>query len=329
MIENEAPFNKIVAALLDESRDFPSHYLRDFSDIDPAALRLLMEAWPRVQPGRKRDLLEKLQSLSDADTLVSFDDFSRALLTDPDAQVRRRAIRLLAEAEDAKLVPPFLHILAEDEDQAARAEAATGLGLFVQLGELEEIPADTQLQVEEALLAKLKSDDQAGVRRRALESLGYSSRPEVPALIEAAFARVDPDWQAAALNAMGHSCDERWRELVIPMLLNDDPRLQLPAIKAVGELGLAEARPVLIQILLDEEVDDSIVAAGIWALSQIGGEEARVYIEGLLDETEDEELVEFLEEALDNLAFTEDMAGFDLIALDPDEEMQDDREDDE
>jgi HEAT repeat protein len=324
MNDVKPPFQKVIDALLDESQDFPRLYLRDFSDIDPAALSLLMRAWPGVATDRKRVLLEELQALSDTDTLVSFDDFARALLNDPEAQVRRRAIRLLAECEDPKLIPALLHALADDEDKATRSEAASVLGSFVRLGELEEIPAESQEQVEQALLLKIKSEDQAGIRRRALESLGYSSRPEVAPLIAAAFARADPDWQAAALNAMGHSCDERWRDQVMLMLLNDDPRIQLAAIKSAGELELKEARPILIQILLDEEVDDGIVAAGIWSLSQIGGEEARVYIEGLLDATEDEDLVEFLEEALDNLAFTEDMAGFDLIALDPDDELLDD-----
>jgi HEAT repeat protein len=323
MNDAKPPFQKVIDALLDESQDFPRPYLRDFSDIDPAALSSMLQAWPRVRPDRKRVLLEELQSLSEADTLVCFDDFARAVLDDPEPSVRTRAIRLLAECEDPKLIPALLHLLDDDDDKTVRTEAAGALGLFVLLGELEEISAESQEQVEDALLRKIKSDDGAGIRRRALESLGYSSRPDVAPLIETAFARPDPDWQAAALNAMGHSCDERWRDQVMLMLLNDDPRIQLAAIKSVGELELKEARPILIQILLDEDVDDGIVAAGIWSLSQIGGEEARVYIEGLLDETEDEDLVEFLEEALDNLAFTEDMAGFDLIALDPDDDLLD------
>ena len=329
MTEDRSPFQKVIAALLDETRDFPPHHLRDFSDIEPASLALLMQAWPRVQPARQQHLLAGLQALSDADSLVSFDDLARSLLTDPQPEVRRAAIRMLGECEDPRLVPAFMDMLAHDEDAGTRAKAAGALGLFVQLGELEEIPAETQREVEQALMLKFKSDDKPGIRRAALESLGYSSGTEAPGLIESAFARADPDWQAAALNAMGHSCDERWSEQVIPMLLNDDPRIQLAAVKAAGDLELGEARAILIQLLLDEEADDGIIAAGIWSLSQIGGEEARVYIEGQLDQTDDEELVEFLEEALDNLAFTEDMAGFDLLALDADDELLSSDEEDE
>jgi hypothetical protein len=46
----------------------------------------------------------------------------------------------------------------------------------------------------------------------------------------------------------------------------------------------------------------------------------RIYFHNLLDKlAEDDDQVAFLEEALDNLAFTEDMAIFDLLALDADE----------
>jgi hypothetical protein len=39
----------------------------------------------------------------------------------------------------------------------------------------------------------------------------------------------------------------------------------------------------------------------------------------MLDQTEDEDLIDFLEEALDNLAFTEDLERFELLNFDPDE----------
>ena len=36
---------------------------------------------------------------------------------------------------------------------------------------------------------------------------------------------------------------------------------------------------------------------------------------------EDDEQIAFLDEALDNLAFTEDLDRFDLLAVDPDEDL--------
>jgi hypothetical protein len=71
--------------------------------------------------------------------------------------------------------------------------------------------------------------------------------------------------------------------------------------------------------MLEGEDAEEVITAAIWSLSQIGGEDVDTYLETLLAQAEDDDLIAFLEEALDNLAFTEDMARFDLLAIDPDE----------
>ena len=313
-------FQKVLDALLSDAKDFPRHYLQEFSDIGSDELQSLLDAWPRIKPNRKLTLLGELDTLADADTLVSFDDLARALLTDSDHHIRVRAIRLLDESEDTKLVPIFLDLLKNDSDANVRVEAANALNLFVDLGELEKIPEDLYHEIEDALLASANSEDELRVRRVALESLGYSSRPEVATLIESTFHREDPNWRASALVAMGRSADERWEDEVIASLISDDDRVKRAAVQSAGELSLRTARPILIR-LLEEGEDEDVVSAAVWSLSQIGGEDARTYIETLLDQTEDEEQIEFLEEALDNLAFTEDLDRFDLIAIDPDDEV--------
>ena len=45
----------------------------------------------------------------------------------------------------------------------------------------------------------------------------------------------------------------------------------------------------------------------------------RITLQNLLDKVEAGDEATFLEEALDNLAFTEDMASFDMLALDADD----------
>ncbi len=318
MIEDILPFQKVLDVLLDESKDILWRYLIEFSDIEPASLTSLLETWPRMEPGRKLLLLDQLNALVNEDTLVSFDDVGRALLRDSDPQVRIRAIRLLVECEDVRLVPIYIDMLTKDSDVSVRAEAASTLGIFVQLGEFDDIPDEVHHQIEDVLLKVLNGEDEPAVRRRALEALGFSSRDEVPILIESSFKRQDPDWQASALFAMGRSSDERWAEQVLRMIVSEDRRIRLAAVQASGELGLKLARPLLLH-LLEEEFDDVIAGAAIWSLSQIGGEDVRIYLQNLLDNLEDDDQAAFLEEALDNLAFTEDMASFDMLALDADE----------
>lgn len=313
-------FQNVLDALLSDRKDFPRSYLQEFSDIGTQDLKTFLDVWPRVKPSRKLTLLEELAALAEADTLVSFDDFARALLTDPDPQIRTRSIRLLDEYEDPKIVPSYLDMLKNDSDVNVRLEAANALNLFVDLGELEEIPESIYHQVEDALLASVNSEDDARVRRAALESLGYSSRPEVATLIESAFHREDPAWQTSALIAMGRSADDRWDHEVTRSLINENDRIRQAAVEAAGLLSLKSARPMLLRMLGEEE-DDTILRAAIWSLSQIGGEDVRTYLENLLDQIEDDDQVEFLEEALDNLAFTEDLDRFDLMAFDPEDEL--------
>jgi HEAT repeat protein len=314
-----ASFQSVLDTLLSDRPDFPRRYLQEFSDLGPLELKTLLDVWPRVKPSRKLTLLEDLDALAETDTLVSFDDLARALLSDPEPDVRTRAIRLLDEYEDPKVVPSYLDMLKNDPDANVRVEAANALHLFVDLGELEEIPEKIYHEVEEALLATAASEDDTRVRRVALESLGYSSRPEVTTLIESAFHREDPAWQASSLVAMGRSADERWDEEVIRSLVHVNDRIRKAAVQAAGELALQSARPILLKMLGEEE-DDSVLRAVIWSLSQIGGEDVRTYLENLLDGLEeDDDQMEFLEEALDNLAFTEDLDRFELMALDPDD----------
>jgi len=298
-------------------KDIPRRYLQQLSDIGPLELKTLMEVWLRVPTSRKLALLKGLESLAEEDTLVNFDEFARAILIDPDSSVRMRVIHLLNECEDTKLVPVHLDMLKNDPDTGVRVEVAAVLNLFVDLGELEEIPEALYHQIEDALLAVGNSEDDVHVRRAALESLGYSSRPEVVTLIESTFHRENPEWQASALLAMGRSADERWEDEITVSLVNEDERIRKAAVQAAGELPLKVAGPLLLK-LLEEEEDDEIIAAAVWSLSQIGGEDVRTYLENMLDQSEDEEQIAYLEEALDNLAFTEDLDRFDLIAFDPD-----------
>ena len=338
----QVPFKQVIADLLDNSKPFSPTHLHRFSDIDPADLASVRLAWPQVPADRRLSLLEDLEDLSDSDTLVSFDDLARFALEDNDPRVRAAAIRLLWESEDARLIPIFIKLMRSDSDETVRATAAGGLGLFVYLGEVEVIPEDKLKQVEESLLSIYQGQDKPIVRRRALEALGYSSRDEVPAFMESAYASGDKDWMASALFAMGRSADDRWEKQVLAMLDHPEPDVMLEAIRAAGELELNEARKPLLELVNEnEELDVDLRSAAIWSLSQIGGEGVRELFEKLADETEDDDEEFIIEEAIDNLNFKEGVGGlgmFDLIPkideehthivdLNEGEEEEDDEED--
>ncbi len=316
----EIPFSTILTALTNPDQGFPARYLPRFSDLEPADLKALLQIWPQVPLMRKRALLRNLNERFEEDTLLSYEALGAALLQDEDGEVRTLALKLLEETTDARLIPNLVKLIQNDPEPESRARAATVLGQFVRMGEMGELPDGKREIVEETLL-KAAHSDHASLARAALEALGYSSRPELDDLIIAAFNRPDPLWRATALFAAGRSADNRWQEQVLTGLLSEDAAVRLVAVQSAGELELKAARQLLLE-MLEDETDDDIFQAIIWSLSQIGGEDVRTYLEALLAEVEDDDQIEYLEDALANLAFTEDMEQFDLLAVDPDDDLE-------
>jgi HEAT repeat protein len=117
----------------------------------------------------------------------------------------------------------------------------------------------------------------------------------------------------SALIAMGRSANKQWNPMVIENISHTDYMVRLRAVQAGGDLAAVKAVPHLIERLHDP--DDEVRMAAVWALSEIGGEDARNALESILEETEDEDELDLIEDALENLEFTEmvdDLTLFDL-----------------
>ena len=94
-------------------------------------------------------------------------------------------------------------------------------------------------------------------------------------------------------------------------LESDFPIIRCESARAAGELEIREAIPYLLDLL--DDPDEDIRLTSIWALSQIGGEGVHERMEQMLDEAETSEHQDYLELALDNLEFNEEMRLFPLI----------------
>jgi HEAT repeat protein len=262
---------------------------------------------------RRRGLLEDMENLSEADTLLYFDKVAKMAMEDTDPIARATAIRLLWQSSDENSIPKYLSILENDPETMVRAAAATALGPFVYYGELDEIDEKLYERIVKILIQTHLNAEDKLVRRRALEALGYASHPDIPVFIQQAFEKNDEEWLQTALFAMGRSYDTRWKESIIMMLDHPNPMVSYEAIRAAGELELTEAKEPLIAFLEAEHGDEDLDDAAIWALTKIGGDEVRQLIEIRLEHADDAEEIQFLEEALQNLAFTEQMNSFERM----------------
>jgi hypothetical protein len=211
-------FEQVLDSLLDETRPFHPRNLYRFSDLEEEDLRKLENAWPLVSARRRQAILEDIEELGETNYTLSFEAFCTYTVSDEDTRVRELSVRGLWEYENRSLIPLFMDLLANDSQAEVRAVSATALGKFIYLGEIEEIPEQALDEIVDRLLEVHHSSDTSLVRRRALESLGFSSRDEITNLIEAACNSGKQEWIVSALFAMGRSANSRWADHVLDML---------------------------------------------------------------------------------------------------------------
>lgn len=316
----ELSFSDVLAALQDEQTPFAMRYLYRLSALDEADLVALAPVWAGLSEERRKGVLEDAEELAENNTVVHFDALNTMALGDVAARVRTVAARGLWASEQVALIAPLVRLVREDTDTEVRAQAAATLGHYVYLGEVGDIPAASQKEAEAVLMDILHSDEDPLLRRRALEAMGFSSRPEIADMIEEAFEGGEEEWVSSALFAMGRTADERWGPQIIQSLSDPNMEISREAARAAGELELSDARPALFDLLQDEESEVRLAAA--WALSQIGGNGITDALEEMIERTEDDEEIEFLEEAIENLAFTNEMDELSLLDFSP-EDLED------
>ena len=309
---SNSQINTVLQALLDNSQLFPAKLVPFFSDISHADLEQVIKIWPEVALKRKSNLLADLKDMMEADTMLSCDGLAKFALNDGFPEVRCGAISLLSECDDPKLTTLFGEMLENDESELVQTAAAAALGKFVLLGELKEIPHNAAERTIKSLTLKLNSQPSKELHQELLKSLAYSSRPEIAPMIETAFKNPDPSWQLAAIISMGRSADDRWEKSILQMIQSENPDFKSEAIKAAGELELSSAREILLQMLEDEDDDTELRLNVIWALSKIGGDNVKSVLQRILDNTADDEEVEVIELALEELNFSSKLQDLDF-----------------
>jgi HEAT repeat protein len=311
-VPDDTSLPRLLTQLSDPQASLAHLPLESLSDLDDPGIDRFQTCWQELPVPRRLDLLRRLGQMADDSVRIAFDRINVLALRDPEAELRQIAIRNLWESDDPALVPLLLDLLKNDPSPAVRAAAAAALGHFVYLGEVEQIDRRTVREVEDALL--LTSDSTDEVSLRSLESLGYSSRPEVVTLIHKAYAQGSLSLRQSAILAMGRSCDGRWAAKVMAHLNDPAPELRLEAARAAGDLELHDATADIIELL--DDVHLPARHAAIWTLGQLGGKEALRALSRQFDETEDEEEAGLLQDAIDNVAFVDGMGDFSSLESD-------------
>jgi hypothetical protein len=308
-------FVDLLKSLTDDAEPVDRVGLGAISDLDADRLASFTRVWEQLPPGRRNSLLQELGLIADAQIELSFEAINRFALDDPESSIRQQAIENLWECEDPGLARGFVHILNDDSSDEVRGAAGKALGVFILIGETRVLNPEIQQAVEESLLLAARGDSSGKVRDFSLQSLGYSSRSEVPDLIEHSYASQSESGIVAALRAMARSANQVWGENVMARLNDGSPQIRLAAVRAAGDINLREGVSDLIELL--EDVDEKVRRAAMWSLSQIGGTRASRTLKSLTEAALEEGEQETLLDAIDNLVFVE--GARDLFSVDFDD----------
>lgn len=304
MIEYDESFDSLLENLKDVDEPLRAALIYRLSDPSAEEMRAFEDVWADLPAERQQLLLTRLFELSEVNFEVDFTDVARLALRDEDDEVRRLGIELLWENEEPATMRQIVRMLQQDAATDVRAAAAQALGRFVLAAELGEFSEAIAQEAEASLLeAWFEINESPEVRRRALESIAYSGREEVPNLIAEALENPNIQMQASALFAMGRSSDERWEDSVLAALYHPEPELRYEAARAAGELFLSAAVNRLAEMLTED--DREIQQAAIWALGEIGGRDAqRALMAFSEDDTLDDDMLDALEDALNTAALS-------------------------
>ena len=314
-------FSDVMAQLKAGAAALSSSMLYALTAPSSKDIKEFAQLWPTLPVEQRVKIIHILAEQAEANFELDLNALFRVAMVDTDGRVRTVAIEGLWEDEEPSLVQPLVQVLRHDPVVSARAAAATSLGRFVLLLDLDELDERFAEPVHGALAAAI---DDAGedleVRRRAVESIAYWDDPSVVDFISEAYQSDHEPMRVSAVFAMGRSADTMWAETVCTELASPNPAMRYEAARAAGELEIKAALPALIKLVSDR--DREVQLAAVTALGQVGGQKAKQVLERCAGNP-DEALNLAAEDALAELALGR--KPLDLLVLDNDAELDEDQ----
>src|SRR5438445_12820823 len=190
----------------------------------------------------------------------------RAVLKDPNPELRRTAAQSLGKIARKEAVPALMEALC-DPDAGVRRHAAWALGMI----------GEDAVGLDRSPLASLLFDPDPGVREAAAMAIGLTGDTQagIELLLERLQEPATPaDVKRLAAAALG-GMEARTAVPVLTKLLADrDPRVRRWAVAALGEIADQETVAPLSKVLATDP-DPGVRVEAAFRLGKFGGEAAR------------------------------------------------------
>lgn len=291
----------------------PASIFYGLADLTAPEAAQLLPVWDALSGDYRVRLMQRAAEAAETNLELHYRILGLIGLSDPEAGVRQAAIEVLWEDETLDVMNRLIQLARNDPEERVRAAALSGLGRYILLGELGDLPESETVRAQEIAIELLQNERQpVEIRRRALEAIANCSHEIVPGAIQRAYRSADHEMHVSAVFAMGRTCDDRWEDLVMQELDSEDAEMRYEAARAAGEIELTASVPRLAQLLTED--DREIREIAVWSLGEIGGKEATRILRALLEvaeEEDDEVLVEAVEDALSSAS----LAGGEMFAM--------------
>lgn len=300
----EQKFQNLIEQAYKKGDQLEQEHVQVLSDLSAEQVRRWKEVWLRLPVSTRRRILALCDRLLEDDPRLSFFDIGRIALEDEDAQVREYGLRLIGmEDLEARSVVPLLIRHLWDEAPMVRAQAAEELSRFVLQGMVDQMPFPLLRKAVAALLYILHEEPPtAPVWARALMAVGYAAPRGLGEFLEFAYYQGDIELRCAALVAMGRTLDPTWKRYILADLQHPHPKVRAAAAEAAGFAEVREALDDVLYLLTDASKEVRMAAA--WAVSELAEENEHFHIlEQAWRQAQDEDEIEALEAALQNLEF--------------------------
>jgi hypothetical protein len=297
----------LLALIEDPDSLTESDYLQ-LSDLNETELQQFKLAWGDLDTQHQQKLILHLYELGEQNSELNFESIYKYAMDSEDENIVYASLDGLWESETHDTLRKLIRVIETDKISAhIKGATFTHFSRFLLLGLDGKIDSNL-ISVVHSILKQhfIDIEQPVEVRRRALEALANIDDEQTTGYIKQAYISDITALKVSAIYAMGKTCNTQWLPLLVEELNSEEPEIRYEAVDAIVEIGDDSIINDLVPLLDDD--DYQVKLTTISGLGKLGGLIAKEALITYLND-EDQEIIDLVTTALEDIAFIEDPLG--------------------